>query len=329
MSHVYIITDPIYEKSGRFKFGITGCNHADIIKQYLRFIPQVTVRLFEPCKDAKKAEDRLKELLVSKLVRNVNGSLSEWVDMDYRTLKTLVIRVIKQVDNEESESSVPCTNPCPSKCPIPDIEGLNKLKVAELKELYKSVGAKRPERAKGERLGGSSPPRLKADLINSLNKLRKEREQSMSGRERSDQNETSGRGRSNLKPVYNYPSIPDVMAPVTHTAKLSKSAIPYNEYSTVTSDIDKRFDPTYLDKLTDDQLVVLYQRLGLPSRSNMDRDSLIGSIQKLGNLLAEYGNGNVDYGSYTLPYLKILAKRLGVPYSGLRKEQLIAELKNK
>lgn len=312
MSHVYIITDPIYEKSGRFKFGITGCNHADIIKQYLRFIPQVTVRLFEPCKDAKKAEDRLKELLASKLVRNVNGNPSEWVDIDYRTLKTTVIRIIKQVDNEGSESSVPCINPCPSKCPIPDVEGLSKLKVAELRELYKNMG-------------GSSPPRLKTDLINAIKKLRKETsEQSMSGWERSNHN-----------PDYNYPSIPDVTAPVTHNAlevhiaKLSKSSIPYNEYSTVTSDIHKRFGPTYLDKLTDDQLLDLYQRLGLPSRSNMDRDSLIGSIQKLRNLFIEYGNGNVDYGSYTLPYLKILAKRLGVPYSGLRKEQLIAELKGK
>ena len=150
----------------------------------------------------------MKELLVSKLVRNVNGSLSEWVDMDYRTLKTTVIKIIKQVDNEGSESSVPCTNPCPSKCPIPDVEGLSKLKVAELKELYKSMG-------------GSSPPRLKADLVNSLNKLRKERsEQSMSGWERSDQNETktSGWERSDQNPDYNYPSIPDVTAPVTHNA---------------------------------------------------------------------------------------------------------------
>lgn len=94
--HIYVITDPIYFSHNRHKIGVTSHTREQLVRDYLRYIPEVDIRLFLPCPEAVKVETRLKHLLKDFTITNRNGNPSEWVSYELGSLLRLVKREVKR-----------------------------------------------------------------------------------------------------------------------------------------------------------------------------------------------------------------------------------------
>jgi hypothetical protein len=169
MGYIYIISDPAYEKLNRYKVGMTFASHGNLLGQYIRFIPEVNILYYQEVSNPRDVEYKILDQLNEYRVRNKRGSLSEWVIYDYSKLVRLVNKVIK----EEEAKAVKIPREETGENPQQEIaattsEPLDKLTVAQLRELHK-------------KLGKSSPPRRKSDLIEAIEKLRKGSEAAIVG----------------------------------------------------------------------------------------------------------------------------------------------------
>jgi hypothetical protein len=161
MGYIYIISDPTYEKINRYKVGMTFASHGNLLGQYIRFIPEVNILYYQEVSNPREVEYKILEQLNEYRIRNKRGSLSEWVIYDYSKLVRLVNKVIKEEEakvvkiprEEKGENSH-------QEMAVITSEPLDKLTVAQLRELHK-------------KLGKSSPPRRKSELIEAIEKLRK------------------------------------------------------------------------------------------------------------------------------------------------------------
>jgi hypothetical protein len=97
--YIYILSDPIYSSHSRYKFGITSRRPHQLIRDYLRYLPQVEIVLFEPCRDAIKVEAGVKRKLGSSIVTNRNGNPSEWVAYPLPLLIEVVKREMARRDS--------------------------------------------------------------------------------------------------------------------------------------------------------------------------------------------------------------------------------------
>jgi hypothetical protein len=96
--YIYVLSDPIYTSHNRYKIGITSRRPRQLIRDYLRYLPQVEIILFEPCRDAIKVEAGVKKKLSSFIVTNRNGNPSEWVAYPLPLLIGVIKREIARRD---------------------------------------------------------------------------------------------------------------------------------------------------------------------------------------------------------------------------------------
>ena len=114
--YVYILTDPIYASHNRYKIGITSRQREQLTRDYLRYIPEVDIRLFLPCPQAHRVEKDVKRLLRDFVIVNRNGNASEWISYNLADL----IRLVKK-----------------------QIKAYRPLSVIELRGIYKKIGGTR------------------------------------------------------------------------------------------------------------------------------------------------------------------------------------------
>lgn len=295
-SHVYILTDPIYARNNRFKFGITGCGHAELLSQYSRYIPEATIKFFEPAKDPIEVEKRLKEILKDSLVPNANGNPSEWVDYNYAQLVKLVKSLIKQVDHETSSPIIlPCHTPQkrspgtspreissinPSKessvreVPSPN-QNLHELTVPKLIELYYSIGGKQPA------------PRLKGGLIEAIKHM---------------QGKSSPDGRPSLEWLQaEYHRLTGTNSYYNTKADLISQL---EQLETSSEETSSEEEDNY------DRLAKTYLELGGQKPLPITEYGLKNSIEEIRDLYANYKTTS-DLTKYTNRALKALCKKLG------------------
>lgn len=126
---IYIVSDPYNESIGRYKVGSHTGSRDKLLSRYVTYLPDAKIFYFREVIDALGIENIIKQICISKRVININGSISEWYNMELSHL-------IKVIDDNIGDITI--FNNLTAKQTIDKYNILVNIDIYEAHKLFKS-----------------------------------------------------------------------------------------------------------------------------------------------------------------------------------------------
>ena len=120
MSAIYVLSDSA--NPGRFKVGSHTGKLEKLKSRYITAIPTLIIHYFIETPDAIKAENKFKQMHIKERIKNTNGNLCEWVNMELHEIIGSLLAILLRCVNSKNKETIVISD---FKCDEKNISKLN------------------------------------------------------------------------------------------------------------------------------------------------------------------------------------------------------------